>query len=55
VTTPSDKKLETVRDDILFDIYLYEKELSVSNLRIEDITAIQEKIARAEELFKTIK
>ena len=53
--TSNKDNLDSVRDDILFDIYMYEKELSASNLRIEDIIAIKDKIVKAEELFKTIK
>jgi len=57
LTTPTTdaEKLKTARDDILFDIYMYEKELSLSSLKSEDILIIKEKIANAEELFKTVK
>jgi len=50
----NEKRLESIKEDILFDIYMYEKELSASNLKKEDIVSIQDKIARAEELFKTV-
>lgn len=43
------------REDLLFDIYMYEKELTVSNLREEDRNIITEHIKEAEKLFKTIK
>jgi hypothetical protein len=47
--------METVIDDILFDIYIYELELRAPNLKVEDAVNIKEKIIRAEELFKIIK
>ncbi len=57
MTTSSDKPnvISTVKEDILFDICMYEKELQAPNLKREDIERIQDDIERAEELFKTIK
>ena len=46
---------DDLKQDILFDIYIYEKELEQPNLRKEDIESITDKIKYAEELFKTIK
>lgn len=51
----NNKEHKIRREDLLFDIYMYEKELTVSNLREEDRNIITEHIKEAEELFKTIK
>jgi len=45
---------EVLRQNILMDIYLYEKELLDNNLRNEDKQYIKEKIEEAENLFKSI-
>lgn len=56
MTTPTNKPLTptTVKDDIMFDICMYEKELLTPNLKQEDIERIHDDIKRAEELFKTV-
>ena len=45
---------EQQRDDIMFDICMYEKELQAPNLKYEDIERINDNIKLAEELFKTV-
>jgi len=45
---------EILRQNIILDIYLYEKELLNSNLKNEDKQCIKEKIEEAENLFKCI-
>lgn len=47
---------EVKREDIIFDIYMYERELSSNeSLSNDDIEILEDKIKEAEELFKSIK
>ena len=41
-------------EDILTDIYYYERELECQNLKQEDVEEIRSKISKAEELYKKI-
>ena len=48
------KDEKILRENILLDIYFYEKELIDTNLRVEDKQYIKEKIEKAENIFKSI-
>ena len=49
-----DKHLPT-EEEIMMDIYYYEKELESKSLREEEKEALLEKIKEAEDLYKQIK